>query len=139
MQREGPSKKELNKLARKEGKKKGKEAGADDAADSATASPISPSPNMATVGAKSETNVITFHPAHPPTLTRHVLALLPPKTQLPTLLSSGSSTSPHVANMGSADGKSTLSGDAFIAKFIARQHGLTLCGAENDNWYVCLE
>jgi hypothetical protein len=131
--REGPSKKELNKLARKEGKKKGKDA-EEEAVHSLATIPSGSSPNVMLHDQPAGGSIITFHPAHPPILTRHTIALLSSKSSAPSLISSASSVPPHVATLGSVDGTSTLSGDAFIAKFIARQNGLLLCGAENDYW-----
>ena len=125
VEREGPSKKELNKQARKE-KRKG---GGDDAeAPEASAAPSTPSPVVAksvpvavvpaaaTTVAVAATGVVFSASSFPPVLTLATSALVKG-----TPLTYSSSPATHQPYLASAVlGQSTIAGDTTIAKYLVR-------------------
>jgi len=127
--REGPSKKELNKLAKKEARAAYKDDGASSApkaaAAVAAASTSGGGGGGGGGGAGGAMNVVAVF-AQPAELARSVAAMLgvsPKSVSFSLSPTAGASHQPILATGGGAD--STISGDACIARFLARHFSST--------------
>jgi hypothetical protein len=148
--REGPSKKELNKLAKKEKKATHTGDAAAAPAPAAVAIPVASAPVVALpAAAASGSSGITFHAQSAPMVTRIVMALL--GVDLP-ITESPPASPVHQAYLHSPSANGGLGGsicgDYAIARYICRAHGaqllhpaapsdaaaLTWCASEVDQW-----
>mmetsp|Transcript_36891 Transcript_36891/g.80345 ORF Transcript_36891/g.80345 Transcript_36891/m.80345 type:complete len:379 (-) Transcript_36891:1-1137(-) len=153
--REGPSKKELNKLKKKEKKAAYSEGKAPD--EGAAPAPL-PVPVAAAVAPKPVASAspvvtgscgITFHPQSAPAVTRTVMALLGVSIPV-TESAAGTPEHPPFLHSPAACGGlgASVSGDYTIARFLCREHGpqllhpvapsdtaaMSWCASEVDQW-----
>ena len=153
---DGPSKKELNKLKKKEKKaayNEGKAPAGENVPSPvvAAAAPVAvplppPPPSAAPLVLQGPT--ITFHSSSPPTIARTIAALLGVDI---TINESPAPTphEPYLTASATLPGASSLSGDLTIARFLCRLHGphllqpasaahgaggLAWCASEVDQW-----
>lgn len=122
VKRDGPSKKELNKLARKEGRKAGKSNTGEEkvAAISGVAGATTTVPASSSM-TSSAGLCLTVHPSAECELSRSVLALLAPQAAITITPSTSTDTPAHQPYL-TGGGSGSISGDVNIARFLCRQY-----------------